>query len=65
MAACRPIDADPGELRNVAIKHPDVVARIEVQAQSYVRELDDEGQVGRGVRKAGYANSTRPMNAPR
>ena len=59
------LDADPGELRNVAIKHPDVVARIKVLAQSYVRELGDEGQVGRGVRKAGYVNSARPMNAPR
>ncbi|MEO2019835.1 MAG: sulfatase [Fuerstiella sp.] len=59
------LDADPGELRNVAIRHPDVVAKIQVLAQSYVRELGDEGQVGRGVRKAGYANSARPMNAPR
>ena len=32
---------------------------------SGVKQLGDEGQVGRGVRKAGYANSARPMNAPR
>lgn len=59
------LDADPGELRNVATMHPDVVARIKVLAQSYVRELGDDGRVGRGVRKAGYVESARPMNARR
>lgn len=59
------LDADPGELSNLAISYPEVVARLKTLAQSYARELGDEGQVGSGVRKAGYVKEGRPMNYSR
>jgi hypothetical protein len=59
------LDADPGEISNLAKSHPEVVAKLKALAESYVRELGDEGQGGSGVRKAGYVEEASPMNFPR
>ena len=59
------LDADPGEINNLAKGHPEVVTRLKTLAQSYVRELGDEGQIGSGVRKAGFVKAGTPMNFSR
>jgi arylsulfatase A-like enzyme len=59
------LDADPGETNNVADRHPGVVAEMQALAQSFVLELGDDGQIGSGVRKAGYVKEGRPMNDSR
>ena len=49
------LDSDPGELRNVAEQHPDVVERLQQLAEQARQELGDSArnQKGRGVRPAG------------
>ena len=59
------LDADPGEMSNLANNHPDVVTRLKTLAQTYVRELGDEGQIGSGVRKAAFVKEGTPMNYSR
>jgi len=46
--------ADPGESNDVAVQHPDVVARLLVHAETARRELGDRGICGKGQRPAGF-----------
>ena len=50
------LDADPGETKNIAAKHPDVVKRLSKLAEPIRAELGDSltGVTGSGVRKAGW-----------
>jgi arylsulfatase A-like enzyme len=59
------LDADPGEISNLAICHPEVVNRLQTLAESYSVELGDEGQIGNGVRKAGFVKEAAPLNYSR
>jgi arylsulfatase len=50
------LDADPGETKNLAAQHPDIVARLSKLAEPVRKELGDAltGVTGAGVRKAGW-----------
>lgn len=56
------LDADPGETRNTAPQHPQVVRRMQELADSTIHELGDEGRPGSGTRKAGYVEEAKPLN---
>jgi len=49
------LQADPGELRDVAAEHPEVVARLERAAEAARQDLGDKltGRSGKGVREPG------------
>ena len=50
------IEDDPGETRNVAAAHPDIVKRLSAMADAARRDLGDSQQkmTGSGVRKPGF-----------
>ena len=52
------LDADPGESRNVAAAHPEVVKRLQSLASQARQDLGDKltGDVGANVRPAGHAD---------
>ena len=61
------LDADPGETRDVAADHPDVVARLEAVATAARADLGDSltGAAGRGRRPAGDARHAVPEGVKR
>jgi arylsulfatase A len=56
--------ADPGETRDLAAEHPDVVAELQRQAQRARDDLGDRGRPGRNVRKPGYVAQPVPQKLP-
>jgi arylsulfatase A-like enzyme len=56
------LNADPGEINNLAKQHPEVSDRLKALSHSFARELGDEGHVGSGVRKAGFVKDGKPIN---
>jgi arylsulfatase A len=54
---------DPGETRDVAGKHPDVVKRLEALAEKAREDLGDSatGRKGRNVREPGYGTTGSPI----
>jgi len=61
------LGADPGESRDLAATHPDVVARLQKIADAARAELGDaiQGVKGRGVRAAGDVRPTLPSGVRR
>lgn len=52
---------DPGERKNIAGKHPQVVTRLQSLAQQARQELGDVDQPGRGQRRAGWVENAMPL----
>ena len=54
------VQADPGEQRNLAAKHPEIVARLAKHADAARRELGDLNRAGTGQRPAGRVEKPVP-----
>jgi len=57
------LQADPGETRNVADEHPEVVARLQSLAETCRHDLGDSttGVAGTGCRPIGRTNNPKPL----
>jgi arylsulfatase A-like enzyme len=55
------LSLDPGEKNNLATKHPDVLAQLSGFAEDVRKDLGDGNKEGKGQRKAGWVEESKPL----